>query len=322
MASKIELMKSEHRKLFTREIQGAKATGAAWHVLARLMIRGFDSAEDDQEVSELRSAAKDVTGLSPQILKRYVALLRRTQKIAGKAGVETETLLSPVFNAQEVAARLYDRSPEAGIEALEQLKKGEVTLAQLRTRLAGTPASAANPAEFARSAVVRTRTLNTDLIDRALKNSAEHLWGKESELKRRPRLMYFGKFGYEVIGDDGSVLAGVDVMFPDPRLNQDYLAGNVAPSLLLAPFFKKFYFAFAPTTDDGVVGRAEALLDWLGFGWVGIVKIQRDGSIDTVRKPVGSPVPDQTGKYEALKRKFPAGRNLQGTPDLDETNAD
>jgi hypothetical protein len=93
-----------------------------------------DAAADGDIAADMKAAAEDGTGLSGQILGRYVSLLSRIKRIAAEEGVAVESLLSPVFNAQEVAARLYDRAPGIGIESLldiERVRSLCLTLAQV-----------------------------------------------------------------------------------------------------------------------------------------------------------------------------------------------
>ncbi|MFX7844923.1 hypothetical protein ABTK14_21985, partial [Acinetobacter baumannii] len=85
------------------------------------------------------------TRLSPGVLRRYVLLLDRLRSIAAIEGLERDALLSPVFNAAEVAVRIYDRNATAGISSLRELKAGEVTLVQLRDRLTKVPVELTEP---------------------------------------------------------------------------------------------------------------------------------------------------------------------------------
>jgi hypothetical protein len=291
-------------------VMTTQSTRAPWFELARVIIEGLDAAADGDESAEIIAAVARASGLSSRIIKRYVVLLRRTREIAALSMVGVESLLSPVFNAQEVAVRLHDRSPETGFESLKELAADGVTLAKLRMRLAEAPLGGITPGERARIAMIRTRGMKRELMEQAIAAACEGLWGKGSFARRRPRLMYVGKNGMEVIGEDGSVVAGIDLMFPDVRLNRDYLDKAVAPALAIAPFFSEFFLAFAPVASDDTIGRAIALIDWLNYSWIGLLSIHQNGKVEVRRKPSGRPSPDMTLKYEALKRKFPASRRL------------
>jgi hypothetical protein len=314
------LTKAERRERLKSAMTAAKSSGAPWFEYANIMIRASEGAEDDDEIMDLGVASQEAIGLSSQILKRFVELLRKTQKLAATSGNDLSAVLSPVFNSQEVAVRLYHRSPKVGLETLHQLVKGELTLKQIRTKLVEAPADLAK-GEMARYAMSKSRGANMALIESSLEANAEQLWGPGSQLRKRLNLMYLSRNGYEIIGNDGSVVAGVDSHYHDPRLNRDSFSDNAAASLLLAPFFASFYFAFAPTADEGVVRRATALLDWFDYGWVGLLIIRRDGTIDRVRESRGSPKPNMTSRYEAFKRKFPAKKTWQGSKAL-QLNAD
>lgn len=290
------------------QLEEAKAAKAPWFETARILASGLEGAADSSRADLLRATAARDTGLSPQMLKRYLALLGRMRIIAAEMNVPLEDLLSPVFNAQETAARIYARSRDEGADIMRRLAAGDVTLARVRelqSRLAGPGAAHIS----SRSAVRHARTVNAGLVERAFKDSLVDLWGAGARLGRRPRLRYLGgSVGYEVVGGDGSVVAGIDVMFPDARLNRDYVEDNVGNSLLLSTFFAEFFLAFPPDADPDAVSRTVELLEWFGCGWIGLTTCDGDGRLVVARKPSGRPVPDRTGRFDALKRKYRASR--------------
>jgi hypothetical protein len=296
-------------------LEAAKSAKAPWFETARILVAALDAARDESEGDALRAAAGRATGLSPQMLKRYVALLERMRTIAAEMGLSPDDLLSPVFNAQETAARIYARSPGEGADVMRRLAAGDITLARVRelqSRLAGPGAAHMS----SRSAVRHARTVNAGLVERAFKDSLVELWGAGARLGRRPRLRYLGgSAGYEVVGGDGSVVAGIDVMFPDARLNRDYVEDNVGSSLLLSTFFAEFFLAFPPDADPDAISRTVELLEWFGCGWIGLTTCDGDGRLVVTRKPSGRPVPDRTARFDALKRKYRAAR---GTVSEDE----
>jgi hypothetical protein len=298
-----------------REIARLRETDppAPWFRIASVLAsvceaadRGFDT---DQEAGEIFAEASKAAGLSAQLLKRYVGVLRRTGSIADGAHLPIESLLSTMFNLQEVAVRLCERSPNEGIESLRDLASGQshYGLATFRKLLANAPA-ASGSAERMRRQIQGAKALGRSVTARAITEARVSLWGAGATVRPRPRLLYFGGSGLEVIGGDGSVVAGIDLMVPHPGENRDVLAARAATSLSLAPFFREFYLAFAPNAGDDAPARAEALLEWLGYSWIGVIVVAPEGRATVRRKAGGSPTPDLSGRYEALKRKFPGGR--------------
>ena len=287
----------------------ARASRAPWHAHAKALIAAIDAADDQDEVAELLAASARASGLSLQILKRYISVLRRTRDAAALAALKVETLVSPVFNAQEVAVRLYERAPEQGLQSLKDLAERRVTLATLRERLADAP-TIDSAGERARVAVQQAKSLKRDLMETALSTSAERIWGRGAKAQLRVRLLYFGMKGFEIIGADGSVVAGVDLLTPDMRQSRDYLANWISRPLTIAPFFEKFYLAFAPVASEDIVGRSIELLAWLQYDWIGVLTVDRDGNVTVAREPSGDPTPNLVNRYEALKRRFPASRRL------------
>jgi hypothetical protein len=225
--------------------------------------------------ADLKAAAEDGTGLSGQILGRYVSLLSRIQRIAAEKGVVVESLLSPVFNAQEVAARLYDRAPEIGIESLLDLAAGSVKLAVLRKRLEDAPSGAARSPDSARAAVARAKAENTALVDRALKASAPALWGRGSRIRQRPRLAVVGSVGYEVVGSENSMIAGIDIVDLDVRMNDDQFSRNLFASVLLSTFYPRFYLGAVSAPDRGAAMRAMDAAEWLDLDSVASWRFDR-----------------------------------------------
>jgi hypothetical protein len=190
-------------------LRATKAAKAPWFGMAPLLASALEDAAAPNEVEQLWAAAAKATGLSLQMLKRYVALWDRMRTISSQMGVRLEDLLSQNFNAQETAARVYGRSKEEGAEVMRRLAAGDITLARVR-ELQKRLARVSPDKLGSRSAIFHRRTVNADLIARAFKDSLVDLWGGGARLERRPRLRYIGgQTGYEVIGGDGSVVGHV-----------------------------------------------------------------------------------------------------------------
>jgi hypothetical protein len=263
-------------------------------------------APGELEATRIIAASAKATGLSPQVLKRYVAVLRRTEVIAEREGLPLESLLSSMFNVQEVAVRLCDRSPDEGLQSLKDVVAGRgYGLSTFRRLLAQAPMAVASP-ERARREIQRAKANGRDRAEAAIEAARETMWGDGAVVRRRPRLRYFGGVGLEVIGGNGDVVAGVELMVPHPGENREILASRAASSLALAPFFREFFLAFASAQGDDAAGRAVSLLEWLEYGWIGVIAVDSEGRAEVRRKPVGVPTPDMSGRYEALLRKFSA----------------
>ena len=293
------------RKKFELEMREARSAGEPWFRIAERLGDAFDAAGDGDIVADMKAAAEDGTGLSGQILGRYVSLLSRMKRIASEEGVAVESLLSPVFNAQEVAARLYERAPGIGLESLLDLAAGSVTLAILRKRLEDAPSGALRTPESARAAVARAKAENTELVERALKDSAPKLWGVGARIRQRPRLAVVSSVGYEVVGKGNSIIAGVDLLDIDVRMNDDRFSRNLFPSLLLSTFYPRFYVGCVSAPDRSAVIRALDAVEWLGLDGVGVLEIRSNGSVVELKASAGGPVPDRTAKYKELRIKYP-----------------
>ena len=289
------------------DLEAARQRKAAWHEVARMLASAIDSVADRSESESLLFAATLATGLSSQLLKRYLALFKRMKEIAVAMKVPLDEVLSPAFNPQETAARIFRRSPDEGAEVIRGLVAGDFTLARVRELQARLTLGTYDRSP--QTAVRHLRTVNAGLVERAIRRSTEQLWGAGARIGRRPRVLYLGgSAGYEVVAGNGSVAAGIDVMFPDPRLNHDYVESNVGSSLLLAPFFPEFYLAFPPGADPAAAASTVEMLKWFGHDWIGVIACESEKNLVMLRKPSGGPVPDLTGKYESFKRKYRVGR--------------
>lgn len=289
---------------FERKIRAARDDGEAWYALVRRLDAALDGAPDGDDAAALAEAAEEITGVSRLMWKRYRTALARTERIAREARLPSEALLGPSFATQEIALRIHDRAPKEGLESLASVAGGDVRLADLRERLSLLPPADPEGGEAARAAIVRAKSAGRSLVDRALKDSTEQLWGHGSRIVRRPRLKFMSGDGYEVVARDGAIVAGVDVTDVGVRTNRDRVAESVSPSILMSSFFPKFFLACLATAPRGAAERTSEVLEWLGADWIGVVAVRADGSVDTVRRPNGSPVPDRTARYEAAKRVF------------------
>lgn len=310
------LKNAESLAEFRRAISAAKNGGQPWFVIAAL-LSGTLRETRERDHAELRAEAAAATRLSPGVLRRYVLLLDRLRNIAELQGLEREAFLSPVFNAAEVAVRIYDRNAEEGLTALRELKAGDVTLVQLRERLSKVPVELEGPAEadekFGREmqmerndrigrSVVQERHLKVSFMHQALEADRPTRWPNTAKIRRRPRSPFFtGHQGFEVVEDDpkGSVICGIE-MFVLDRDRSDYFDGVFAANLTLATFYDRFYFVFSPGTPAGYVSHAADLLRKFGAASVGILVVSETGAVGEMVKPQTSPVPNRVESYALM----------------------
>lgn len=313
---------------FRREMSAAREGGQPWFALGDMFAKALATAAD-ADLVDLRTAASEATRLSGGVLRRYVVLLDRLRAIAAVHGLARDELVSRVFNAAEVAARIYDLDPEEGLVALKDLKAGAATLSELRRRLADLPPPAVlqpvdpDPKQerpttksAARGlAVIRSRELKAGFMRGALAPWAEGRWGIGSALRRRAAgaRYYTSHQGFEIVSGDyagrlpadfaARPWAGGELFILDGREESElrYFERAFPSYLVLATFYPAFFFAFSPSTPDSSVGRAVELLGLFGAGSVGIVRVTAAGTVVTLVEPDGPPVPDRTGRFEVLK---------------------
>jgi hypothetical protein len=284
----------------------AAAHKAPWWELARRLEGGrLDSAEDGILVVAAQA------GIAPQVAKRYVRLLVRMREIGNELGEPVESLLSPSFNAQEIAARLFARSRDEGTRTLKRIASAPVPIAELRDLLAQAKESLKGDL---RSKIVSSRTAGTRMIESALRTGGAALFGGPHRLLRRPRLKFAGNMGYEIVAHEGAIVAGIDVLIPDPRLGHDALERDLSRSILLADFFRKFYLAFPasarPSASERVglfgdpLDRVVDLLDWLKFDWIGVLVATDAETLEVVRPSEGRPSPNLSDRYGDYVRRY------------------
>lgn len=275
-----------------------------WFVVAGLMRKAIGSG--DAQSAEVREAAQKATGLSWGILTRYLNVLGRIERAASFANVPPDDLLSLGFNGVELAVRLFDRSPERGIEALLGLHDGTITVADVREWLARAPAGAADADVVARSRLLRRNAAGIQAVEEAAEAARGSLFPKDSIIQRRRGLRYFRRTGIEVLAPDGSPLQGLDVV-TEQSSTRDPLDAGLAQSVLLSTFFRRFYLAFPPAVDVSAVGRAGEALDQLFVPWIGILCATTDRRFEVVREPASSPVPDRSRLYSTISSVLAVG---------------
>lgn len=318
MAEPASLTPGKNFEDFRRQMRAARDGGQPWFALGDMFAKALATAAD-ADLVDLRTAASEAARLSPGVLRRYVVLLDRLRAIAEANGLARDELVSRVFNAAEVAARIYDLDPEQGMTALRDLKAGAVTLAELRRRLTELPP----PVELqpvdpepkqerptAKSvarglAVIRSRELKAGFMLKALAPWAEGRWGAGSSLRRRPATRHYTSHqGFEIRGTGAAdrPRAGLELFILDgPEESELRYFERAFPSyLVLATFYPAFFFAFSPSTPDASVARAVELPGLFGAGSLGVVRVTAEGTVETLVEPDGPPVPDRIGRFDVL----------------------
>jgi hypothetical protein len=288
----------------------AKRRNTPWWVVADQVERALETADDYGPWSDetLQHAVEDATDRSWGVLTRYRSVLRRVRAAAAAKGMPAEALMSAGFNAMELAVRLYDRLPTQGFEALVGLKDGTASLAEIRAKLAAAPAGGADGVVVARSRLLRQRAREIKLVEAALSGSAERLFGKDPVVRRRPALLYFRRVGYEVAGEDGRIVCGLDALVPGPAQDRDALDSAMAPAVLLSSYFPKFYLVLSPGCHPQLADLVGEALDALHVHGIGVMQVTEGGAVFIPREPVGYPQPDRTAFYESLRRNLAVAR--------------
>jgi DNA-binding transcriptional MerR regulator len=303
------IQQTEKLEAFRQKLADRRAR-APWHSIARQMDEVIAATAGSGEARREKAfrVAKEATGLDRALLGRYLTTLRRVKAAAAVLGIDPDGLLTVGFNGLEMAVRLYDRSPERGLEAFQGLKSGRMQLEEIRRMLAEAPQGKASDDVTVRSRALRQRASEIQAVETAIEQSVGTLFPKDSIARRRRGLLYFHRVGMEVVGKDGTTICGLDIVAADPDSNRDKLDAVVAPVILLSTFFPKFYVVFSPGSDPSAVDEAVEALDLIDARWVGVMKVTVGSEVEVVRKPVGVPVPDRTSRYESLKSALSVGR--------------
>lgn len=278
---------------------------APWHELARMLELAAGS--ELYSPPGTRSLVGGMCGLSVGVVGRYIAAYRRIRQIAQDRGIPMETLLSGSFNGCEVACRLYDRSGDQGFASLVGLREGSENLASVRRRL-GEVAAPADSEAATRGKLLRQRGLEIEAVETALAASAERLFGRGSEVVRRPGLRLFRRVGFEVVARDGSVAAGLDLLTSQADRQRDELDEGFGASALLATHFPKFHYVVSPGSEPDIAARAVETVSRFGMRWFGVMRVEPDGGIEVLRPAKGRPDPDRTAQYPDLKKRYAIGR--------------
>ncbi|MDX3968258.1 MAG: hypothetical protein QHD01_16870 [Bradyrhizobium sp.] len=288
-------LQSEKVEAFKRSL-GERRRGEPWYVVA-LCLEEMASQATAIGYGEdvIKTLAEEATGLSRGVLNRYLSTIRRLKGAAAAAGEPVQSLLSPGFNAVETGVRLYDRSPADGLKMLKELATGRIGLLAARK----TSDDLAPDDRDARSRTLRRRGLELQSVQQAL----ERHFPKDSIVQRRPRMRCFRHAGWEVRRSDGAMLCGIDAVTStgDETSFEIEIEGLLPSAALLSTYFPQFFLAVSPGVHLDATQELIELLETFGLSRVGLLRIGSDLSVEVLRRPQGSPVPDRTSRYESLR---------------------
>jgi hypothetical protein len=275
-------------------LKAAVDKGEPWFTIAALVIGGGLASE----LHERRRLALKVIELSNNLLGRYISVLRRLREIAELHDVPIERLLSPVFSATEIAVRIYDRTPNSGLDALYQLKERRTTLAKLRLKLEGIEATRSQ-AGLARAGQ------KIEEYETALQSFVAREFGASATLTRRPALRPFARVGWIVLGKDRQTRCGIDLF--DQSSIKHLIESALPPAIVLSTFFQRFFMLFPDPRDEYTVKQAGQMLDFFRADSFGTLHLTSGGGVLNIRKSIGSPTPDRSSDYNSLESLFAYG---------------
>jgi hypothetical protein len=303
------LTQTERLMAFKHDLQARRAR-EPWFVMAgRIEAALAEGTAIGYGEDVIKNVVVETSKLSWGVVTRYLSTIRRVKAAAAAAGLETEALLSPGFNGVEAAVRLYDRSASEGLDALVGLREGRLSAGDVSDKLA---LRDLKETESSRGMRLRRRGTAIDGVEKALAKESGRLFPKDSTVKRRPALRYFRRVGMEVRREDGTCVCGLDIMASDAGTAADELDEGLSKVVLLSTYFPRFFLVFSADYPAAAVDEAMGALDLIGVRWLGVMKVTPEGTVETLRKPVGAPAPDRSAEYERLRAGFAYGRRSIG----------
>jgi hypothetical protein len=262
-----------------------------WFVLAGIVSDGSGGAALEQR----KAVAIKSSGLSANMMTRYVSVLARIRDISGKHGIPIDRLLTPVFSATEIAVRIYDKDPASGLSALEKLKERRTTLVKLRDELA--------EIEKRRQLDKAGKGKSIEECEVALREFVKSELGPKVTLVRRPALKPFSKVGWLVLAPRGQPVWGIDLFDADGQVWEAQLMRAIP----LSSFFESFFMLFHGELEEEAFFSAKAVLDFFRAPSFGTLHLKADGSLQRGRD-AGYLVGNRRSDYSALEKMFAYGR--------------
>jgi hypothetical protein len=298
----------------TEALREARQWKAPWHRIGQVLKTHLAGENDRDRVAAVWEVAAEATGLKPVILKRLVVIAERLEGVSRESEIAVADLLSGSYGAVELALRLYDRDPKAGLRALFDLRAGSTTIAVLQRQVSGAPPGSADPAAAARSAALVRRAATIRTCRTAIAGYIRGEFGRRAQLVKRPVMRHFHRLGFEAAADR-RILAGVDLHLLEPPA-QFKDSDGLARSLLLARHLPVFALALAKghgLPSETARQWAEAA-DVLGMGWVGVLAINADGAVELLREAAFNPHDPDPAHYFAARAALAVGRGSETGP--------
>jgi hypothetical protein len=275
-------------------LEKARADGQPWHVLARILREAIGNL-DAEAASTFWDWAEAPSGLSPVMLRRYVATLMRIEDIAAAHDRDADGLLPASFTGAEVAIRIYDRDAAEGLAALTELRERGTTLEILRARLKEMPEE---DVLRKRQLAKMGRAMRIEKCEVAFAAVAPGLFGEGAVARRRPRLRFFWNVGFEIVAGTGTMIAGADLYTAE--IDRGDPLNEIAKSILLSLYFPAFSILFGFGVLGHVVSQAVDAIEALA-PWIEILRIDADGSVTVVRQATRIPPENRTAEYASLR---------------------
>jgi hypothetical protein len=294
----------------TEALRDARGRETPWHRIGEILKESLAGEEDRARTAAVLGAAERATDLKPVILKRLVTIAERLDRVSRESGIAVAGLVSASYGAVELALRLYDRDPKAGLRALADLRAGRTTIAKLQRQVSDAPLGSADPAAAARSAALVRRAETIRICRTAIAGYVHREFGRRASTAPRPVMRHFHRLGFEAAAD-GRILAGVDLHLPEPP-PQSKDSDGLARSLLLARYLPVFAVALAPGVGQEAAREWAEAADVLGMGWVGMLAIAADGAVEPLREAAPNPEAPDGAVYLAARAAFMVRRRPRG----------
>jgi hypothetical protein len=297
----------------TDALREARDRPAPWYRIGEILKVRLADEEDRARAATVWEEAAKATELKAVILKRLVVIAERLERVSRESGIAVADLVSASYGAVELALRLYDRDPKAGLRALSDLRERKTTIAKLQREVSKAPPGSTDPAAAARSAALVRRAETIRICRTAIEGYVRREFGRRAETRPRPVMRHFHRLGFEAAAD-GRVVAGIDLHLPEsPPQSKD--SDGLARSLLLARHLPVFVLALAPGLPATTAREWEEAAGVLGMGWVGMISIAADGTVDPLREAAPNPENPDPAVYLAARTALAARRRSRGADD-------
>jgi hypothetical protein len=281
-------------------LREARADGQPWHAIGRI-LRDHVPAGGYQ--NDFWEKAQEPAELSAVMLKRYMTMLWQLERIAAGHSLDLGGLLSSSFTGTEIAIRIYERKPDAGLKALSDLRQRRVTIDDLRSELKRTPAAHVSSD---RGKAIKDRAQIIEHCEVAISAAAPEIFEQGTTVVRRPSLLYFRRVGFEIRNAASEVVSGGDLYPAEPVTRTSDPLEAISQTVLLSQYLPSFWVMFGPRNPEPILRRAHDILAVLAPR-IGILCIGEDGTV-VVRRRARSAEGARMAEYTELVERFTAPR--------------